>query len=253
MDDVTRIDPPAKAGLNTSSRAASPGSHQGLFRRAFRSVVHFLSYKFILSRPTIRETYAAGFRLSVRPTVFHPKFFISSEKFASFLDTLDLTGKRVCEVGTGTGILALAAARAGASNVVATDINPNASLSANENAHANGLGDRVTGVCMNLMAGMAPRPTVRRDPFEPAQARRRAEGFDRPRLARRPEYRDIKELFDQARDRLKPDGRIYLMLSSDTNQELFASLIANAGFSQRKIKEYSLVVESLIIFELLPR
>ena len=32
-----------------------------------------------------------------------------------------------------------------------------------------------------------------------------------------PEYRDIKELFDQARDRLKPDGRIYLMLSSDTN------------------------------------
>ena len=43
------------------------------------------------------------------------------------------------------------------------------------------------------------------------------------------------------------------MLSSDTNQELFASLIANAGFSQRKIKEYSLVVESLIIFELLPR
>jgi hypothetical protein len=61
------------------------------------------------------------------------------------------------------------------------------------------------------------------------------------------------ELFDQARDRLKPDGRIYLMLSSDTNQELFASLIANAGFSQRKTKEYSLVVESLIIFELLPR
>ena len=43
------------------------------------------------------------------------------------------------------------------------------------------------------------------------------------------------------------------MLSSDTNQELFASLIAKAGFSQRKIKEYSLVVESLIIFELLPR
>ena len=162
MDDVTRVDP-AKAGWNTSSGPASRGSQHGLFRRAFRSVVHFLSYKFILSRPTIRETYAAGFRLSVRPTVFHPKFFISSEKFASFLDTLDLTGKRVCEVGTGTGILALAAARAGASNVVATDINPNASLSANENAHANGLGDRVTGVCMNLMAGMAPRPLRRAD------------------------------------------------------------------------------------------
>jgi release factor glutamine methyltransferase len=253
MDDVTRVDSAAKAGWNASSGPASRGGHQGLFRRAFRSVVHFLSYKFILSRKDIRETYAAGFRLSVRPTVFHPKFFISSEKFASFLDTLDLAGKRVCEVGTGTGILALAAARAGASNVVATDINPNASLSANENAHANGLGDRVTGVCMNLMAGMAPRPlfdVILSSP--PKHAGEPKDLTDRGWHAG-PEYRDIKELFDQARDRLKPDGRIYLMLSSDTNQELFASLIANAGFSQRKIKEYSLVVESLIIFELLPR
>src|SRR5262245_14820787 len=157
MDDVTRIDSAAKAAWN-SSGPDRPGTQHGFFRRAFRWIVHFLSYNFILSRPTIRTSYAAGFRLSVRPTVFHPKFFISSEKFASFLDTLDLTGKRVCEVGTGTGILALAAARAGAANVVATDINPNASLSAKENADANGLGDRVTGVCMNLMAAIAPGP-----------------------------------------------------------------------------------------------
>jgi methylase of polypeptide subunit release factors len=39
---------------------------------------------------------------------------------------LDLGGKQVAEVGTGTGILALAAARAGATTVVAIDINPNA-------------------------------------------------------------------------------------------------------------------------------
>ena len=106
-----------------------------------------------MKRQDIRISHAGGFTLRVRPTVFHPKFFISSEKFAEFIDTLDLTGKRVCEVGTGSGILALAAARAGAKLVVATDINPNASLSANENAEANGLGDRVTGVCINLLAG----------------------------------------------------------------------------------------------------
>ncbi|HWP16642.1 MAG TPA: 50S ribosomal protein L11 methyltransferase [Xanthobacteraceae bacterium] len=252
MDDVTRVSA-AKAAWDTSSDLDRRGTQQGFFRRAFRWIVHFLSYTFILSRPTIRTSYAAGFRLSVRPTVFHPKFFISSEKFASFLDTLDLTGKRVCEIGTGTGILALAAARAGAANVIATDINPNASLSANENAHANGLGDRVTGVCMNLMAAMAPQPlfdVILSSP--PKHAGEPKDLTDRGWHAG-PEYRDIKEMFDQARTRLKPEGRIYLMLSSDTNQELFASLIAKAGFSQRKIKEYSLVVESLIIFELLPR
>src|SRR6185369_13168084 len=166
---------------------------------------------------------------------------------------LDFTGKCVCEVGTGTGILALAAARSGAELVVATDINPNAALSANENANANGLGDRVTGVCTNLMAALAQRPlfdVILSSP--PKHAGEPKDLTDRGWHAG-PEYRDIKEMFDQARTRLKPDGRIYLMLSSDTNLELFGSLIAKAGFSQRKLKEYSLVVESLIIYELLPR
>ena len=252
MDDVTRIDA-AKAAWNASSGPAHPAGQHGLLRRAFRSVVHFLSYRFILSRKSIRVTYAAGFRLTVRPTVFHPKFFISSEKFASFIDTLDLSGKRVAEIGTGTGILALAAARAGATNVVATDINPNAALSANENANANGLGDRVSGVCTNLLAALAPRPlfdVILSSP--PKHAGEPKDLTDRGWHAG-PAYRDIKELFDQARDRLKPGGRIYLMLSSDTNPDLFASLIAKAGFAQRKIKEYSLVVESLIIFELQAR
>ena len=252
MDDVTRVSA-AKAAWDASSDPDRKGTRQGPLRRAFRWVVHYLSHTFILSRRDIRETYVAGFRLLVRPTVFHPKYFISSERFAEFLGTLDFSGKRVCEIGTGSGILALAAARAGAANVVVTDINPNASLSANENAHANGLGDRVTGVCMNLMAAMAPRPlfdVILSSP--PKHAGEPKDLTDRGWHAG-PDYRDIKEMFDQARTRLKPDGRIYLMLSSDTNQELFASLIAKAGFSQRKIKEYSLVVESLIIFELLPR
>src|ERR1043165_7227158 len=214
MDDVTRVSA-AKAAWDTSSDLDRRATQHGLLRRAFRWVVHFLSYNFILSRPTIRTSYAAGFRLSVRPTVFHPKFFISSEKFASFLDTLDLTGKRVCEIGTGRGILALAAARAGAANVVATDINPNASLSANENAHANGLGDRVTGVCMNLMAAMAPQPL-----FDVILSRPPKHAGEPKDLTDRgwhagPAYRDIIALFDQARDVLAPGGKIYLMVSSD--------------------------------------
>jgi release factor glutamine methyltransferase len=77
----------------------------------------------------------AGFRLTVRPTVFHPRYFLTSEFFANFLlASLDLTGKRVADVGTGSGILALAAARVGAANVVAIDINPNAAEAAAENA-----------------------------------------------------------------------------------------------------------------------
>jgi release factor glutamine methyltransferase len=94
----------------------------------------------------------AGFRLTVRPTVFHPRYFLTSEFFANFLSEIDLTGKRVADVGTGSGILALAAARAGAASVVALDINPNAAKVAAENAHANGLGKPIIAVGSNLLS-----------------------------------------------------------------------------------------------------
>src|SRR5262249_61364047 len=90
--------------------------------------IHFLSYHLVLRRRSTWRTQAAGMRCAARPTVFHPGYFISSERFAEFIGTLDLSGKRVIDVGTGTGILGIAAARAGSERVIATDINPNAVL-----------------------------------------------------------------------------------------------------------------------------
>jgi methylase of polypeptide subunit release factors len=127
----------------------------GRVRRLFRHSVHYLSHKFILNRRSTRTVRAAGFRLVVYPTVFHPKLFLTSEFFARFLATINLAGKRVVDVGTGSGILALAAARAGAT-VVALDINPNALKAATDNSCANGLGDRVTAIRSDLMSGLEP-------------------------------------------------------------------------------------------------
>ena len=50
-----------------------------------------------------------------------------------------LTGRRVLDVGSGSGILAIAAARLGASQVVAVDHDPQARLASADNAHANGV------------------------------------------------------------------------------------------------------------------
>jgi release factor glutamine methyltransferase len=134
------------------------GTPHGPFRRLVRHLIHFFSYHLILARRSTRIVRAAGFRLTVRPTVFHPRYFLSSECFAAFIDGLDLRGKRVIDVGTGSGILALAAARAGAQSVTAADINPNAALNAAENARANGLGDHVSAVCTDLLSALAARP-----------------------------------------------------------------------------------------------
>jgi 16S rRNA G1207 methylase RsmC len=95
-------------------------------RRILRAAIHFLSYHFILNRRRTTHAHVAGFRLIVRPMVFHPRYFVTSAFFARFLLKLDLRGKRVADVGTGSGILALADAQAGAASVLALDINPNA-------------------------------------------------------------------------------------------------------------------------------
>jgi len=250
MDQINRAGG-AAGDLDTGGTLGRRGVPHGPLRRLLRRVIHFLSYHLILARRSTRATRAAGFRLTVRPTVFHPRFFISSEAFAAFIDGLDLSGKSVADVGTGSGILALAAARAGAANVIAADINPNAALCAAENARANGMGERVTAVCTNLLSALAPRPLF--DVILSSPPKHAGEPRD---LADRgwhagPNYRDIAALFDQSRERLKPGGRLYVMVSSDSNLDLFGTLIDRAGFRARLVHERSIFIESFIIYELL--
>ena len=65
-----------------------------------------------------------------------------------------------------------------------------------------------------------------------------------------PNYRDVVPLFDQARERLAPGGRIYLLVSSDSDLDLFSALIVRAGLQARLVAERSIFIESLIIYEL---
>jgi release factor glutamine methyltransferase len=247
MDQITPAELVNRSAAGGLDRRGSP---QGLLRRLMRGFIFLFSYHVVLSRKSIRTVRAAGFRLTVRPTVFHPRFFVSSERFAAFIDGLDLRGKRVIDVGTGTGILALAAARAGAERVVAADINPNAALNADENARANGMGGRVVGLCSNLLAALAPRPlfdVILSSP--PKHAGEPRDLTDRGWHAG-PAYRDVAALFDQARERLKPGGRLYVMVSSDSDLDLFGKLIDKAGFRAKLAHEYSILIESFIIYEL---
>jgi len=134
--------------------------------------------------------------------------------------------------------------------VLALDINPNAALSALENAQTNGLGDRVTAVCMNLLAALPPRPLF--DVILSSPPKHAGEPRD---LADRgwhagPQYRDIAALFEQARERLKPNGYLYVMLSSDSDLELLGRLIDKAGFRARLAYRRSFYIESMNLYEL---
>jgi ribosomal protein L11 methyltransferase len=72
-------------------------------------------------------------------TGLHPTTMLCLEA----LEDIVRPGMRVYDVGTGSGILAIAAARLGAARVVAVDTDPVAVRVARENVERNGLGGRV--------------------------------------------------------------------------------------------------------------
>lgn len=64
-------------------------------------------------------------------------------------------GETVCDVGTGSGILSVAAALLGAGRVIAVDIDELAVRTARENAARNGVADRVTVLQGDLLDNLA--------------------------------------------------------------------------------------------------
>jgi len=79
-----------------------------------------------------------GLQIIVLKDVFHPGLFRSTKLFARWLQQQPLQGKKVLELGCGTGMLSLVAAKNGAL-VTAIDINTKAVENVQINAKANHL------------------------------------------------------------------------------------------------------------------
>lgn len=73
---------------------------------------------------------------------------------AALLESVIRGGERVLDIGTGTGILAIAAAKLGASEVLAIDIDPIAVRCSNENIERNGVAEVVTSLKGDLLKGV---------------------------------------------------------------------------------------------------
>jgi release factor glutamine methyltransferase len=77
-----------------------------------------------------------GITTYVFPTVFHPGFFHSTRFILSYLSDEHLAGKSFLELGCGSGLIAIKAAKAGA-NVTASDLSLKAIENTKYNANLN--------------------------------------------------------------------------------------------------------------------
>ena len=167
--------------------------------------------------------------------VFHPGVFFSSPLFIEFLKTQPLMGRRVLDMGTGSGLLALWSARAGA-EVSAVDINPLAVEAARQNAEANLLKINVLHADMfDKLAVAEPFDFILiNPPFYPGLPKNEAEMA----FFAGPEFEFFEKLFRRMPPFLKTEsGCCWMILSEDCDRPAIISIGEKHGFKTRKIWE----------------
>jgi len=208
--------------------------------------------RYLRARPrleSVDECDVLGFRLRIEPGVFHAGLFPSSQFLARFTAEQELGGRHVLDMGTGSGIVGLAAARAGA-RVVAADVSSAAVECARVNARRNGLGDQMEIVESDLFDGLGGR-----QPFDdifwnpPFYPKPRVDAADRAWNAGQ-SYGTIAAFAREAPRFLAANGRIVLVLSSDMELELVRSFFTTgAGLAGRVVATERGLFETLTVEE----
>ena len=76
--------------------------------------------------------------LEIPPGIFHPGFFFSTHLLLQYINSFTLQGKKILELGAGSGLISIFTAKKGA-QVTATDINPLAAEFLKINSEKNGV------------------------------------------------------------------------------------------------------------------
>ena len=186
--------------------------------------------------------------LIVLPEVFNPVLFRSGAFMAQALaEEFFSAGSRVLDMGTGSGVGAVFAARRGA-QVTAVDINPDAVRCAQLNALLNELTDKI-----EVVEGDLFRPVTgqRFDMilFNPPFYR----GLPANKLDYAWRSQDVFERFTAGlASFLRPDGRAWITLSSDGDGDQLLNLLGQAGFAINLVARKNLINEILTIHEVKP-
>jgi release factor glutamine methyltransferase len=195
-------------------------------RRLCRRIVHVFYRPYVLWRVGAPSSGSVdGLSLATDPQVFHPRCFHSSQILVGYLRTLALRDQRFLDMGTGSGLLGLWAARRGA-RLTACDVNPRAVELARENARRNGLAGEILE--SNLFGALAGRtfdvicfnvpfyPRAPRTPFEAA-------------FFAGPDFATVRQFAADCPRFLAPGGSVIVIFSEDSGYDGIVSMFVGAG------------------------
>lgn len=178
------------------------------------------------NKPPIRIRLPAGkVELEIEPGIHPPPQ--SSIDLANLLDIRP--GEKVLELGCGSGLLSITAAKLGANRVIATDLNPRALQVTTKNAQRNGVADRIEVRAGSWYEAVEDRSTTSgQERFDviiatpPQTPGRHPFG---PKYGGRDGAQHLRRIVSDAIRFLKPRGRLWIMAISLANpNELLRTL-----------------------------
>ena len=184
-----------------------------------------------LSKP--REFRYQDIAITVAPGVFHPGFFFSTRFMLQFLEGQDLKGQNFLEVGSGSGIISIFAAKKGA-RVTAIDINKKAVKNTFENSGRNSV--KMDIITSDLFTNVPPGPfnwIVINPPYYPVNAKTEEEyawncGFD---------HQYFQKLFSGLGHFTTLESKVLMVLSDVCDLKTIFEIAAANRFAFEKISE----------------
>jgi len=193
-----------------------------------------------------RDYHYLGINLVVKEGVFHPGLFFSSKFLAGFIARFDLEHKTLLDMGTGSGLLSLVAAREGA-QVTSVDINKQSLINTAENAKRNDL--QITLIQSDLfdqVAGQFDYILVN-PPYYPRNPRELSEYAWY--CGEQHEY--FERFFTQLSEHIKPTSRILMVLSEGCDLEKIMQIALNYNYIMQTVSEKNMIIEQDYIFQIM--
>jgi release factor glutamine methyltransferase len=174
-----------------------------------------------------------GIRLVIPPAVFHPGFFFSTRILLRYLAKLPLKDKTLLELGAGSGLIAMYAAREGA-QVTASDINQVAIHSLEMNSSSNRISltvihsDLFTNIPLQQFDIIAINPPYyKKQPKNPAEYAWYC--------GEQGEY--FQQLFSRLQWYMHSQSMVLMVLSNGCDLEMIKGMAAEHGFKLNCVLE----------------
>jgi release factor glutamine methyltransferase len=187
-----------------------------------------------------------GIYLEIPPQVFHPGFFFSTKLLLRYISKEHLSHKTFLELGAGSGLLSIYAAKNGAS-VVATDINPVSIGCVNLNAEENAV--EVKTILSDVFDNVSPQ-NFDYILINPPYYRKKPSSFREYAwyCGENGEY--FQKLFKGLADFVDEDSEVIMVLCDGCDLQMIRYLAEKNSFSMKCVLTYTAIMERNYIFKI---